>query len=300
MFRKNEEAESSFRNVELPCPRNVTCTCARLSREGDFQPGFALLALLVVMVIAVFLYFVVSSGLLNRNPPLQSNHPRQQMTEETLITQIRKVIESGGDINASQNNYSQTLMHIATKYGFMEAVVLCLDNGADIEAVDNPARMTPLHLAAYNGHVDVLKLLLDHGANTESRKILERTVLDSAIDAEANREEIVTMLLAAGANVDASDKHGSTALFWAIDEGQLSTAKILLDGGASTSARNVLGFTPLHEAIRHGQTEITELLIRYAADVNVRDNDGSTPLDKASGKVAELLRSHGAKKGSEL
>ena len=262
--------------------------------------GFALLALLMVVAILVLLYLGASSNFFNNKPFSQSKRSQQQMTEKALIERIQKVVESGGNIDASQNQYKQTYLHIAAKYGFTEAVVLCLDNGANIEAVDYPARMTPLHRAAFGDCAAVVKLLVDRGADVEARAMLERTVLGSAIHAEVNREDMIAMLLAAGADVNARDEHGETPLFWAIREGQVDTAKVLLDNGADITVRNIIGFTPLHQAAYNGQAAIAELLIEHYVELNAQDKDGSTPLDIASGAVAEILRSHGAKRGSEL
>ena len=50
--------------------------------------------------------------------------------------------------------------------------------------------------------------------------------------------------------------------------------------------------------------EIAELLIKTGANVNVPNTAGETPLDAAirenNEEIAELLRSHGAKRGEEL
>ncbi len=274
--------------------------------------GFALLALLMVVAILVLLYLGASSNFFKNKPFSQSNRSQQPMTEKALIERIQKVVESGGNIDASQNQYKQTLLHIAAKYGFAEAVVLCLDHGANVEAVDYPARMTPLHRAAYNGYAEVFKLLVDHGANVEARAVLERTVLDSAIDAEVNREDIIAMLLAAGADVNARDEQGMTPIFWSIPAGDPNVVKLLIEHGASARTRGYLNTTPLHDAAFYGQQEIAELLIEYGAYINARSDEGLTPLDCALGKsfsdisiydkerVAGVLRAHGAKRGSEL
>jgi ankyrin repeat protein len=249
----------------------------------------------------MLLYLGASSGILKKNPFSQTTkRSKQMMTEERLIADIQKVIAADGNIDASQNQYKQTYLHIAAKDGFAEAVVLCLNNGANIEAVDYPARMTPLHRAAFDGCAEVVKLLINGGANLEAREMLEGTVLGSAIHAETNRKSIVIMLLAAGAAVDARDKHGKTPLFEAVRKGQLDTVKVLLDNGADITVRDIIGFTPLHQAAYNGQAAIAELLIEHDAELNARDKDGATPLDIAGGEVASLLRSHGAKRGSEL
>jgi ankyrin repeat protein len=287
------------------CARSfVNCARKVLGRKSGTS-GFTLLALLLAVVIVVVIFLVATSGVF-KNPFATDNRlhkhtsRNQTMTEERLIGDIQRVLAAGGNIDAQQNSYRQTYLHIAAKYGFAKAVALCLDNGANIEACDYPAGMTPMHRAAFDGNVAVVKLLIDHGANVEAREMLGGTVLKSAITGDTNRGEIIALLMAAGADINARDRHMETPLFDAIREGQVDIATALLDKGADVTAKNVLGFTPLHQAAYKGQATITELLIEYGAELNARDNDGATPLDIAGGEVAKVLRAHGAKRGNEL
>lgn len=95
-------------------------------------------------------------------------------------------------------------------------------------------------------------------------------------------------LLAKGADVNAIDDMGFTALSWAASqastygsprqEDHLSKIRMLLDSGADVDHRDRQGRTPLSYAIRHGNFGIVHLLLGRGADVRHRDDLEKTPL----------------------
>jgi ankyrin repeat protein len=105
--------------------------------------------------------------------------------------------------------------------------------------------------------------------------------------------------LAAGADVNAKNKYGSTPLHRAIEAAHKEIAELLIANGADVNAKGEADATPLHYA---ATKEVAELLIVKGADVNAKDEFGETPLDLADGKTetADLLRKHGGKTGEEL
>jgi ankyrin repeat protein len=84
----------------------------------------------------------------------------------------------------------------------------------------------------------------------------------------------------------------------AVKEGNLKKVIDLLENGADVNAKNNDGYTALMTASREGHKEIVELLIKNGADVNVKNNDGGTALMYASSKghkeIVELLIKNGA------
>jgi hypothetical protein len=93
------------------------------------------------------------------------------------------------------------------------------------------------------------------------------------------------------------DDSGRTPLHIAAENGDTDMMRLLLASKADVNARNNLGQTPLHTAAAKNHLDAVELLLANKADVNARDNDGDTPRHwavKAGGKdVAELLRRRG-------
>ena len=80
---------------------------------------------------------------------------------------------------------------------------------------------------------------------------------------EAIREgnlEKVKELIESGADVNAKDNSGETALMWAAWYDRAEIAKILIDNGADVNAKNRWGKTALTGAICWGNTEVAKLL----------------------------------------
>ena len=97
-------------------------------------------------------------------------------------------------------------------------------------------------------------------------------------------------MIEAGADINAPDSAGNTALHKAI----YPTAKLLLGYAADVNARNLKGQTPLHLAVLFEGEQLVELLLVNGADPNAADNQGIVPIHKAKYAAAKLLLSHGA------
>ena len=63
----------------------------------------------------------------------------------------------------------------------------------------------------------------------------------------------------------------------------------MIDEGADLDAKNNDGNTALHGTAFLGRLEMTNLLIESGADVNIRNNDGTTPLDNAAAEWSQEL-----------
>ena len=94
----------------------------------------------------------------------------------------------------------------------------------------------------------------------------------------------VRALLARGADVNAAQGDGMTALHWAAMNGGFEIAQVVIDAGADTEATTRLGrYTPLHLASRAGQATTVKTLLKAGARVDARSSTGDvTPLHFAA------------------
>lgn len=81
----------------------------------------------------------------------------------------------------------------------------------------------------------------------------------------------VQALLAQGANANASDRDGTTALMFAAQQGYTEIVKVLCDRGADLNLRRKLyGITALMLAAANHRVDALELLLAKGADVNAK------------------------------
>ena len=108
----------------------------------------------------------------------------------------------------------------------------------------------------------------------------------------------VRALLAEGADVNATQADGTTALHWAAHWDDHDTADLLIRSAADVNPVNELGVTPLWLSSVHGGASMIGRLLQAGADANAALPSGETPLMTASrtgmvDAVRVLLR-HGA------
>ena len=108
----------------------------------------------------------------------------------------------------------------------------------------------------------------------------------------------IAAVLLVGCGPSASER----ALFEAARKGNIEAVKQHIAAGTDLNAKVKSGSTPLHFAAGYGRNEIVGLLIAAGADVNAKNNRGGTPLGHASKhpETVDILRKHGGKTGDEL
>jgi len=96
--------------------------------------------------------------------------------------------------------------------------------------------------------------------------------------------DAVRVLLREGADVNAAQADGMSALHWAAEHGNLELAELLLIAGAEVEPATRIGqYRPLHIASRNGHEPVASRLLSAGADVHaVTDPSGSTPLHLAA------------------
>ena len=97
-------------------------------------------------------------------------------------------------------------------------------------------------------------------------------------DVDAVRE-----LLRGGADVNASQGDGMTALHWAAEHGDVDMTGVLIYAGANLESVTRIGaFTPLHVAARSASGEVVRALLEAGADPEARTTTGETALHFAA------------------
>ena len=156
--------------------------------------------------------------------------------------------------------------------------------------------------AARQGNYEGVKAWLTRGASANSFEVgTSDTALSDAV--VCNSRQTVDLLLSRGANVNGRGRRGYTALMFAAENGYPDIVSDLLAAGADVDAvEQHDGKTALILAAVHGHLKSATLLIAHHANVNLADMDGMTALaaasrsnGDASREMTQLLQQAGAK-----
>ena len=164
------------------------------------------------------------------------------------------------------------MLHIAAEDGKNKTLKKLIDShsmGIDINA-KGPDGWTPLHSAVYGGKHTTVELLIENGAN-----------VNSTTD---NARRPLHML--------------SCYNLHFIGPHDVTIAGYLLRQGAQIDAQDTHGFSALHGAVQTGAKDLTRFLLQRGANANLFDKGGETPRELAKirgvsfANVAALMRPH--------
>jgi ankyrin repeat protein len=152
-----------------------------------------------------------------------------------------------------------SLLHLASLFGFADAVLFLLDAGYDIDAHSSqPFLRTPLLCALSRGHSAVAKILIERGANceplimwAEEDKCFTPSPLHYLVNIDDEKEvkELAKLLVKKGADVNCK---------CSVEQFQWQTPS----GIPSSRGRSV---TPLRWAVIHGKAHLVKVLLSLGA-----------------------------------
>lgn len=160
-----------------------------------------------------------------------------------------------------------------------------------------PVDISHLLTAIRDGNDGQVSLLLQHGADMESRCTQGLTLLMHAV--LHHRIHVVKILCENGVNVDARDRWDCTALHHAVTvRGGDEIIKILVAWKAEVNACCLFRKTPLHYTIDYGNEAAAKILLGAGAKIDVTDIHGRTPYSFAKSKrmknLARIFQEHEA------
>lgn len=185
---------------------------------------------------------------------------------------IAKMLEAAG---ARKEDYSKMQSKISSEVdkkmlldesynGHITEVKWVLERGVDVNTRDKNAKeCTPMMLAALKGHVDIVKMLIAKGADMEARNETGLTALMYA--ASNGHKDVVETLISNKADVDAKDNGRATALMYAAGKGYTDIVHLLIENGGDVNARDAMGGTAIAWALHYGHSDVIKTLRRAGA-----------------------------------
>ncbi len=171
-----------------------------------------------------------------------------------------------------------------------------LDQKASAEVADDHG-ITPLMYAAEVGSVDAMRILIDRGADVNAQNAFGSTALMWSVSDPSK----VRLLLDRGAQVNLIAKSGRSALIVAaFTNPSAEVVRLLLAKGATVGIMDRRHVTPMNAATFGNDTATVRLLADAGADIETPDTFiGLTPLMNAAGnrnvEAVKLLLAKGAK-----
>lgn len=230
-------------------------------------------------------------------------------------TEIVSILLNAGALVNDIDDKGYTCLMLAADKGYIDIVKLLLDGGVDKD-MQTITGDTALILATNNNRYEIVNLLVNAGANTSlctklggndafaiamrsgSLSIIKLLYKDSIdinmkdIDGKYplmyasinGHDEVIKWLRTVGANVDAVDDNGFSAIFFASSHGNNKCVEVLLKGKgkANVNLRNKYGNTCLFKALESSHLKIVQTLMNSGADVDNVNNFGITPIMQAA------------------
>ena len=167
-----------------------------------------------------------------------ADSPVADAAERGDLEAVRALLRDGADVNTAQSD-GMTALHWAASRNDAEIARTLLYAGATVRATTRLGGYTPLHLASRAGSAEVAEQILEAGADPNVYTTTGVSALHFAADADA--PEVVALLAAHGADVDARDTFSErTPLMFASVRGADGALTALLAAGADPALTTAL------------------------------------------------------------
>uniref|UniRef100_A0A8C8STU6 K Homology domain-containing protein n=1 Tax=Pelusios castaneus TaxID=367368 RepID=A0A8C8STU6_9SAUR len=221
-------------------------------------------------------------GLLVQEPDgLMVATPAQTLTDtlDDLIAAVNSRVPTGSTSSSHTTESPTPEPCTQTASNVASQSVLPMYPSVDIDAHTESNHDTALTLACAGGHEELVSVLIARGANIEHRDKKGFTPLILA--ATAGHVGVVEILLDKGGDIEAqSERTKDTPLSLACSGGRQEVVDLLLARGANKEHRNVSDYTPLSLAASGGYVNIIKILLNAGAEINSRTGSklGISPL----------------------
>lgn len=183
-------------------------------------------------------------------------------------------------INLPDNSGNTALIYAAQK-GLTDNIRILLSNGAKVNYRNPATGLSALSAAAAEGHDDVIRLLVRTGkADVNLSDLSGRTPIFYAI--EQNKVNALRTLLSLGADVNAQDNNGVTALMRASAKNRQDCVDLLLNQkGIKLDQKDFQDRTAIIYSVYADELAPAQALVKAGANLDVRDATQNTPLMSA-------------------
>jgi hypothetical protein len=211
--------------------------------------------------------------------------------------QRRAAVEQIPDVN-QRDAEGETLLGYVMSSGDRQLTDYVLSRGADIRTTGS--LWLPISAAATQGWTDLVQKALDAGVSPRQATATGETPLHAVAAVDRDNTQVIKLLVSRDPSlVHLRMAKGLSPLMVAVRRGHAANVAALIAAGADVNATDPSGETPLHAAARLNNVRAAELLIKAGANPVARDAGGRSPLQLANleknPRVVQLLQANGVK-----
>lgn len=208
------------------------------------------------------------------------------------------------------SNTGQTVLHGIGRRDKQSGIInYFMSKGVDVNKTDNDGNTALMVAAASNRDLDAIELFT---ASTKNINLKNKSGLSAlAFAVRGNSAEVVTALIAKGADVNVVDANGDNLAYYLIQSYSPQNAavfdakmNILKSKGLNLAAPQQNGNTLYHLAVAKNDLELLKKIENLDIDKNAKNKEGYTALHKAAMSAKDVsmikfLLAAGAKKDSK-
>ncbi|CAE7800229.1 Ank3 [Symbiodinium sp. CCMP2592] len=222
--------------------------------------------------------------------PLDVLKAEVNAVEGVRVSVVRTLLEARADIDCDDEG--ESVLSVAAKLGNAQIMQLLLEATPSDSGVAAHCLSQPAWKASTEGHDDIVQMLLKAGADKNWANSQGETLLWSA--AKKGFTRVAQVLLQAGADHDLASANGQSPLCLAAARGFVSIVRLLLASKADKEQSTRDKQSPLWLAAANANVAVVRSLLQARANINEADLKGDSPLAVASAKghvqVARMLQ----------
>lgn len=148
---------------------------------------------------------------------------------------------------------------------------------------------SPLHIAVNAERLDIVDLLLEHGANINAKNREGYTPIYKIPWKRKEGFELIRSLRQRGADLHAKTDTNISLVHCAALGENLPILEYLLENGLELNQQNDHGETPLHWTVHYHCFKSAQFLLNHGAAIDIQNRDGRTVLHEASQREYQKL-----------